>query len=84
MFICFFPTLCLKYLYLTALPLKKPTAKYQHKGYWLKTDNRKDWFINFAKREGFDPKDVDKWKAVSKAAVVNTKVTIRKKQKKKN
>lgn len=59
-----------------ALPLKRPLVKHRPKGYWINADNRREWFINFAKEAGFDPTDIESWKKIGKTQILKNKVSV--------
>ena len=47
-----------------ATPLRKE-RKNRPKGFWQDANNRRQYFVNFAKEQGFDPSDAEAWKKVT-------------------
>jgi len=39
--------------------------KNKPKGFWQDANNRRQYFVHFAKEQGFDPSDAEAWKKVT-------------------
>ena len=51
------------------------TKRYKPKGYWNSLDNRKQFFLQFAKDQGFDPYNLYNWRHVTKNSINTHKVS---------
>jgi hypothetical protein len=51
---------------------------------WGNIENRRNFFENYAKRNGLDPQKPESWYSLSRKKLASLKVTKKKKKKKKN
>ena len=49
--------------------------RYKPKGYWNSLDNRKQFFLQFARDQGFDPYNLYNWRHVTKNSINTHKVS---------
>ena len=59
-----------------AWPIVKSAGMKRGQGYWRSIENRKKFFIDYAKQMGFDPNNPWNWQRVTKAHIVASKVNI--------
>ena len=57
-----------------AIPSQKGKENQKPKGYWLSLDNRRKFFLQFAKDMGFPADSIDKWKQVTNAQILAKEV----------
>jgi len=57
-----------------AIPSQKGKENQKPKGYWLSLDNRRKFFLQFAKDMGFPAESIDKWKQVTNAQILAKEV----------
>ena len=55
-------------------PIRKALRKTKEKGYWRSTENRRQFFIDFAQGKGFDPTSKEEWEKITNSQVHNHKV----------
>lgn len=63
-------------LLLSATPLLRIPTQSKPRGYWRDNEHRKQYFIEFAKAQGFDPFDSKRWAQVSPLDVHSSKVAL--------
>jgi len=57
-------------------PLKLNKAPIKPKGYWQDVNNRKQFFIDFARAKGFDYTDQHQWQAITNSQIEDEKVLV--------
>jgi len=57
-------------------PLKLNKAPIKPKGYWQDVNNRKKFFIDFARAKGFDDTDPHQWQAITNSQIEDEKVRV--------
>lgn len=53
-----------------ALPVLRGMGKQKPKGYWLRSENRRDFFTKFAAEKGFEPTIPENWKNVTNSQIL--------------
>lgn len=58
-----------------ALPVKRKQRLNRPKGYWAQVENQRKFLVKLASQLGFDPNQAEQWGKVSRAQIMEMKVT---------
>lgn len=58
----------------SGMPLRTNKTKVKPKGFWLDSTHRRNYFLDFAREMGFDPRNPDNWKNITRIQVIEKMV----------